>query len=376
MRHTGYSRIARCDRMRRGWVRDVALLCGLMAGCAAMLPGRVAAQATAQRPASIVIFPKVIADGTRDTVIQLTNATNNFRSALCLYLDGSLTFPNLPQSPSNPPRCAQTNFDLSLLPQQPTSWVASKGRAVDAADPAGTDPGLIPPVMSGFEGALFCVELDSSGAPVSGNSLIGTATLQNTASGDVAQYSAIGLRGLATNDGDATLCLGDSVTPTCPLGAEYDGCPEEWSLDHLAEGAQDSVAGAGSAVHTELTVVPCAQDFNLANPTSVSLSVQVRNEFEQPFSASTTVDCWMNDELGQIGSGGPNPPFAFSTLGTTYALTSFLLNPGQSGVAMVAQEFHVDAVNALSTSAATNVHVGSTPPAAPRSDQMTLPPRF
>jgi hypothetical protein len=374
MKHTAHPRIASCHRIRGG-VRGIALLFGLMAACAGMSPHRAAAQATTQRPASIIIFPKVIADGTRDTILQLTNTTNNFRSALCLYLDGSLTFPSLPPSPSNPPQCAQTNFDLSLGPQQPTYWVASTGRAVDAADPAGIDPGLIPPVMSGFEGALFCVELDSSGAPISGNSLIGTATVQNTASGDVAQYNAIGLRGFDTNDGDGTLCLGGSVTASCPFGAEYDGCPEEWSLDHLADDAQDSIVGAGSSVRTELTAVPCAQDFNLANPTSVSVSIQIRNEFEQPFSASTTVDCWINTELGQIGPTGTNP-FTFGTLGTTYALTSFLLVPGQSGVAMVAQELHVDAENALSTSAATNVHVGSTPPAALRSDQMTLPPRF
>lgn len=349
--------------MRWGRLGGIALRFGLMAAWTGIFLSRAAAQPTTQRPASIVIFPKVIADGSRDTVIQLTNTSNNVRSALCLYLDGSLSNPSLPQSPSNAPLCAQTNFDLTLAAQQPTYWVASKGRAVDPAAPAGIAPGLIPPVGGNFVGALFCLEVDPSGAPISGNSLIGAAALQDVASGDVAQYSAIGLRGFGTNDGDGILCLGGSVTATCPMGAEYDACPAAWSLDHLADGAQDSIVGTGSTVRTELTVVPCAQDFYLASPTSVTVAMQTRNEFEVRSSGAFTFDCWTNR------SATP----AVGVLGTTYALTS-LSSP--SGVAMVAQEFHVDNVNALSTSVATNLHVGSAPPGPLGSDQITLPPGF
>jgi hypothetical protein len=323
--------------------RILGLLLGLIVSVAGIAPHRAAAQATTQRAASIVIFPKVVVDASRDTVIQITN-TSPFLGApvLCLYLDGELASPGLPPSPANPPRCAETNFDLPLMPRQPTHWVASQGRAVDASDTvAGLDPGLIPPVANGFEGALFCIEVDALGAPISGNHLIGTATLQDRTNGDVAQYNAIGLRGLDTNDGDGTLCLGGGVTTACPNGAEYDACPTDWNLDHFADAAEDSVVGTGSSVTTNLTVVPCSQDFLLANPTPVTLQMMIYNEFEQPFSASKQVPCWMDSRLGLLGAA-----FNFGFLGTTYAQTK--LHPVlQGGVAMVAQEFH-DAPGGLS----------------------------
>ena len=55
-----------------------------------------AARVTTEQSASILVFPKVIADGTRDTIIQITNTSNNMRHAHCFYVNGALTDPTLP----------------------------------------------------------------------------------------------------------------------------------------------------------------------------------------------------------------------------------------------------------------------------------------
>ena len=229
-------------------------------------------------PASLIIFPKVIADGTRDTVIQLTNTSNSLVAVRCVYLNGT------PTPPFGLPALAETHFSLSLFAQQPTHWVASQGRPVDPTDPpcsamntscngAGFDPGVVPAAPSGFQGELLCVQTDGSGAPLSGNNLVGQATVQNIATGALAQYIAIGLRGFDTNDGDNTLCLGGGVTLQCPNGAEYEGCPDSWWVSHVADGREDPLAGPGSAVHGELTFVSCKDDF--ANQAYASSVVQL-----------------------------------------------------------------------------------------------------
>ena len=83
---------------------------------------------TTEQSASILVFPKVIADGTRDTIIQITNTSNNMRHAHCFYVNGAPTIPGLPPGSLNPPLCTETDFDIWLTRQQPTHWVVSTGR--------------------------------------------------------------------------------------------------------------------------------------------------------------------------------------------------------------------------------------------------------
>jgi hypothetical protein len=58
--------------------------------------GGAQAQVTTEKSASILVFPKVIANGTRDTVIQITNTSNSMVHAHCFYVNGALTFPEFP----------------------------------------------------------------------------------------------------------------------------------------------------------------------------------------------------------------------------------------------------------------------------------------
>jgi len=294
------------------------------------------ARVTTEQSASILVFPKVIATASRDTVIQITNTSNNMRHAHCFYVDGSPVNPELPPGPFNPPRWVETDFDIWLTRQQPTHWVVSTGRWDDPTDAscravacnpgnsggsngtadccdAGFDPGRIPPMGPNFTGELKCIEVDASGFPVPGNSLKGEATLVDRDAGssfDVSKYNAIGLKGFDTNNMDGVLCLGGGVNASCPSGAEYEACPQTWILDTPSIGAENPVLGEGSRASVELTVVPCSQNFETQELTSVTLQFAITNEYEQTFSASTTVTCWATWALDDI-----NPIFDVNAVG-------------------------------------------------------------
>src|SRR5262245_54210394 len=64
---------------------------GVVLAAVALLGSRAGADVTSDRPGSIVIWPKVIADGTRDTLITLTNTNTMPVDALCEYILGTGT---------------------------------------------------------------------------------------------------------------------------------------------------------------------------------------------------------------------------------------------------------------------------------------------
>ncbi|MFN8640742.1 MAG: hypothetical protein U0802_03445 [Candidatus Binatia bacterium] len=75
----------------------------MAAALVVLVVGGAQAQVTTEKSSSILVFPKVISDGTRDTVIQITNTSNSMVHAHCFYVNGALTFPDLPPGPINPP---------------------------------------------------------------------------------------------------------------------------------------------------------------------------------------------------------------------------------------------------------------------------------
>jgi hypothetical protein len=344
-----------------------------------------AARVTTEQSASILVFPKVIADGTRDTIIQITNTSNNMRHAHCFYVNGALTDNTAPPGPLNPPLCTEIDFDIWLTKQQPTHWVVSTGRldnpldkpcrvagklancdpdstGSDSADccDAGYDPGHVPPVVPDFQGELKCIEVDASGFPVPGNALKGEATLENLADGDVSKYNAIGLKGFDTNNMDGTLCLGGGVSASCPSGAEYEACPAAWILDHPSDGATDPVVteqsfctepdgdtinSCTSSVDTSLTVVPCTENFETQSPQPITLQFAITNEFEQTFSASTTFACWASFDLEDI-----NSIFQVDNVGGNILQTRMRSAGGTPfGVMAVLEETHSDSFTISST---------------------------
>jgi hypothetical protein len=410
-----------------------AVALGLMASSAQGL-------VTTERGASILAFPKVLANGTSDTIIQITNISNNMVHMRCFYVDG--------QPGPDGPLWQVTDFNIWLTKQQPTHWQVSTGRFTNPQDDciengvivpsvqcanAGIDPGAIPPTSPGFTGELKCIEVDVADNPIGGNHLKGEATIKTA--GDVAKYNAIGIQGtdLAGETGnDLLLDQPISADGEDPVG-QYNACPNVLLLNHFADGVTDPVildAGLGgrceflpgeeaqtqgmlnldcvsdadcpedaecvggsqiedpltgelalrSATVTDLTLIPCTQDFENSVQTSVVVQFEIYNEFEQKLSASTTVDCWKNFFLFEVDS--PNDPersqFSFAVLGTAVAHTRITPNPDNGAVLGVAGVTRADAQGNL-TRAALNIHMEGDRFSASGGtivDQITLPDTF
>ncbi len=346
-----------------------------------------------ERSGSVVVFPKVLWDGTRDTIIQLTNTGNPMAHAHCFYINAALRDPSQPPGPFNQPQWNETDFDMWLTKQQPTHWEASSGRPTNPLDGfgndgSGLDPGLVPPVPLGFRGELKCIQVDASGAPFTGNQLKGEATLRNL-TGDVSEYNAVALQGNSNLSGtDIGTDLQLNLTSNNPSG-EYSACPNILLFNHFADGVEDPVlsqlsncdgntkcfllsnpsesslracsatapcTGGESClacpITTTLTLVPCQEDLENQIPGMVTVQFQIYDEFENPLSASTTVDCWLDAPLSSI-----SPFFQVGRLATMSAFTR--INPvgvlvgqpgnSQGGVIGVAEETRYG--TALGTSA-------------------------
>jgi len=408
---------------------------GLLAVGAAILgmSGVAKAEVSTNLAGSILVFPKVIANGSRDTVIQIANVSNSLVRAHCFYVNATLRDPTQPEGALNKRLWQEVDFDITLTKQQPTHWAVSQGRRVNPLDPAcgnftsdcngaGFDPGLIPPVVPDFEGELKCVEVDDSGAPLSGNHLKGEATLVVTGltagagkegtevlqQGDLAQYNALAILG-SENNGDGTLvlgggqCVGDGAAhgqvcktdadcgDAAPCALEYNACPNAWTLNHFADAAPNPIIesvrlGPGqkeypdlepSEVYTQLTVVPCTENFETQQPTAVTLQFQTWDEFESQFSASTTVTCWGNFFLSEMGA--PSLTFPGTTLpdpqGTMFLQTRIRSASGTpSGFLMVGETFHTAKTSApgrrITSTAGTNLFVEGE---RPTPDIITIP---
>lgn len=331
------------------WDAFLSGLCGF-----AVALGVVAASARADSSAdagSIVFFPKILANSTFDTVIQIANTGNSMLHAHCFYVDATLHstlsgFPCSVPSATCLPIWQETDFLIWLTKQQPTHWLASKGRNIDptdgfTADGSGFDPGRVPP-LSDFIGELKCIEVSESDEPITGNHLKGEATIEvlattsgtlpdapGTQKGDVSKYNAISILG------------NPDVQPSNPLllnGEVYDACPSKLLVNHFATGAPDPVAeelpgSPASSVATELTLVPCSEDFENQIPKSVTIQFVIHNELEQRFSASTTVTCFLSVELTDIDSPGAptRSAFSFNFLGTDVAFTEITPVVGLDG---------------------------------------------
>jgi hypothetical protein len=339
------------DVIRRTAIAGAALV--VMAGAVARAP----AQVTTEGGASILVFPKVVADSSTDTVIQLANRSDNGVDAFCSYVNGA------------PGTWQSLGFSVALGPGRPTHWSAAQGRMPTA----GEDTVDVPAAPASFHGELLCVQVDVAGAPFSGNSLAGQATLVDLATGTVAAYAADGLLGSDVNDSDDVLCVGGppfQPSDNCPnpLGAEYDGCPAEWVLDIPTEGSTDAQLGAGSALSTRLAVAPCSQDLRDATPGSVDIQVTVFNELAQQFVGSVQVACWADLSLADVGGG---QIFTRGMLGTDYAEARLQPAAGSGGFMLVAQTTRSTGGAApIASDAGVNLHHSGS---AAASDLIVLP---
>lgn len=398
----------RTTKSRRVWSQLAVAAVALCAAKAAW------ATVSTNRPGSILIFPKVVATTTRDTIIQITNSSPMSDNLHCFYINAAL----------NPhtglPQWQETDFSIWLTRQQPTHFRVSTGRPVDPSDNfttagksanAGLDPGVIPPVETGFTGELLCVEIDASGDPVGVNALTGSATLRS-GTGDVARYNGTTIKG--DNVGtDANLSLN---------GTEYEACPASLRFDLLADGSQDPAVQAwgnggvcttggaacqlgstdcgangpcvaghcsvttsqvcgdsgdpacpsgescnlnGSAVRNFLTFVPCNHDFDNQIPGTVTLSTMVYDEFETPLSVTPlTVTCWTSLSVTSTILGGALNNF--SGTGAGEFLSAVITPQSSSGVLAVGETVVTDSNGQSASTAINPTATGSLPGAVIR----------
>jgi hypothetical protein len=162
----------------------------------------------------------------------------------------------------------------------------------------------VPPVPeSPFIGELKCVQVDTGEfRPVNRNDLEGAATIERTVNGpDPAKYNAVGIRtfGAGPND-DGELLIGGP-------DAEYEACAGSLVVNHLFDGAEDPITSNATPflARSELTLVPCSQDFLSQTLTPVTAQVLVYNEFEQRFSTSRQVRCLLDSQLSLIDTSQP-----------------------------------------------------------------------
>jgi len=328
---------------RNPWLSGLGVLLAILV----VTGGHARADVTTDQSGSIIIFPKVIADGTRDTLIQITNTSNMSAQAQCFYVNtagfcsltttqGCSLDSDCPQPETCVRQCQPINFSIFLTAQQPTVWRVSTGRLVDTTVPAcklgepcsctvgdnavgqrcpGFAPGTgaqnsfaVPPVVPGFQGELKCVQTaDDFQTPVMQNSLKGEAVLETLADGQVSEYNALAVSARAGLNLNNDLLLDNT---------EYNACPQSLVLNHYVEDTADAFTQA--TVETELTLVPCTEllERDPSQGTRSRALFSVVDEFENTLTTSVTFDCMLSRRLGDISS-----QFRVATTGSLFAKT-------------------------------------------------------
>ena len=343
------------EYVRASCLPAAVLACTLIAGAAG-------ASTTDDRPGSILIFPKVVTTGTRDTVIQITNTGNMSNFLRCFYLNGDT--------------CTNNDFGIALTKQQPTQWNVRSGRRVNPTDSqTGLDPGLIPPLPENFQGALICAEVDASDAPLIRNAVKGEATLVDKSASvtenDVSKYNAVAVQGVTKANKSNTLILDDKEYSACPasLIVNFNRQGPDPVIEALGNGGRcvggtnagapcnnnlncDSLncATGQSRVETRVTVVPCTLDFEALTTSNFKLAFEFCDEDEICVSRGNgPFPCWGSFVLSQALVSLNATPYM------TGGIKSLVTTGPAAPVVGVAETFYGDSV-AHSASAAANLH--------------------
>lgn len=339
----------------RGLTRGPWLLgLGALLAIPVVIGGPVRADLNTDKPGSIIVFPKVIADGTRDTIIHLTNTHNMAIEAHCFYTNA---YGNCSQAietvctddldcPTGD-ECDNSwqsfNFDIRLTAQQPTFWRVSTGRGSDfLAAPCrmnqtctctvGTGGNIsCPGFTSSFGGAfvtaqgerfigeLRCYEVQSldSLAPMAANKLKGEAFIETLATGDISAYNAIAIQANPAMDGNGLNSDLNLLLNRQNMGVgEYNACGDSVSFTSHGVGTADILGQMGTA-DGEITLVPCTALFE---DVPIPAAVVFNNWDQTELIGSQTVDieCLLHKRLsheptfGGLYDVSTNPALAFA----------------------------------------------------------------
>lgn len=365
-----------------GAVAALALVCSVASAPMAM------ATTTSDDAAAILVWPKIVADDVgvcvssnseengrscdevectttpgayckvKDTLIQMANLNPAQQAAAhCFYINANSHCTNDGSVCTSSEDCtfgdggqfvgvcraewSELNFDVRLTPNQPLAWRALEGLSGSDLPMKGNAGTRVPPVPeTPFIGELKCIQVD----PTSGerlpavcnagkcpNDLIGEATIEEVGVGvgsvDPKWYNAVGIQNLGPNDGNNVMSLN---------GSEYEPCPAVLVLNHMFDGAVDPISNVYPA-HTELTLTTCSEDLLRQICTPVTAQFLVYNEFEQRFSTSIQVPCFVDSVISRIGTSQPDRSiFAAGVAGTVAGQTRIQgINGGLLGVAVL-----------------------------------------
>jgi hypothetical protein len=151
--------------------------------------------------------------------------------------------------------------------------------------------------------------------------------------GDVSKYNAVGILGNPNVQPSSPLSLdGNAASLATPdsVSWNYQACPAKTLVNSFS--SDDTNA-------TELTLVPCSEDFENQIPSNVTVQFLVTNEFEERFSASTTVTCRLSIDLTKIDSqtAPDSSVFSRNVLGTDVSQTEITPVPNNGGVVGIAE---------------------------------------
>lgn len=344
-----------------------AVVAGFAVVCAlASAPANAAS--TSNEPSAILVWPKIVVNSTgvceggvsdglscttgcvggvcrrTDTLVQIANVSNQPVAAHCFYVNANSHCTNTGAVCLTAQDCVlgnftgacvpgwnELNFDVRITQNQPLVWSALEGLARDDLpcggtifDPCSGNQGTrVPPVPEDpFIGELKCIQVDANSADrlpavcaggACPNDLIGEATIQGVGVGigavDPQEYSALGIQNVGSNDGNGNLVLD---------GAEYATCPNVLIFDFLFDGATDPISGEFTA-SSELTLVPCSEDLLAQIVTPVTAQFLVFNEFEQRFSTSRQVNCFLNSPISLIDTSQSGRSIFSAGVGGTVA---------------------------------------------------------
>ncbi len=386
------------------------------------------ADVASDKPAALVVYPKIVVttgpgSDAQDTTIRLTN-TNTAApiNVHCFYVDANSHCTNdgsiCQDSSTCPigglcvPGWLETDFDIVLTPGQPIEWEASEGLSANEDTGelgleslplpfgvctgnqffrCGTDadcnpiPGgictpsnagtRIPPVSEDpFVGELKCLATDANGTPIARNELKGEAEIETSTGDDaedghfdVASYNGIGIQATAPT---GTLITDSPLTLGPGSSGDFNGCPNVLILNHFFDDASDPIQDAFT-ITTDLTLVPCTEDFLRQVGGTAVVQYLVYNEFEQRFSTSNTVNCFREQQLCNIDT--PQCQHSIFNVAVSGTLTGQTrMSPIGSGLLGVAIEHHGTSVEESQDdhTAAFNLHFAGS---RDNADTLTLP---
>jgi hypothetical protein len=254
----------------RTYLPAVAALLGLL------VADRTVAEAPPQRlPSAVIIWPLIVVEGggaVTDTRVEVVNLSSMPVRLGCIYVPA--------------PQCSGFDFQVRLTPNQPLSWLASRG--------VFNGQSAVPPFSS--TGELKCIVEPEEEAVSAHNAIQGRAAVFGL-DGQTIGYSAFGV--LRLTDGPLT---GEINLD----GETYTQCPDQQHFVFIATTDPND-----PATESELVIAPCSEDLeNVVFPPTV-IQFQVFNEFEDQFSASISVTCFARRRLDDISN-----VFTRSVLGT------------------------------------------------------------